>query len=201
MRGRSRSLTVLLLALLAVPISARPAHAHRLDAQAFLLPDQQVQIQSWFDNGNVPRGATVQVFHANGQLLAEGRLDEKGHFLFAFAAAEPLRVVVSAGGGHRKEVTLSAADLEQATGAGAKVPDASTTGQTTSNPVPLPDRSPEVAIRERVKDVLIGVGFLLAAAALFLSVRNAQKLRRFADATRPPKENLGEDDSARPAPR
>jgi nickel transport protein len=176
MCGRSRSLTVLLLALLAVTISARAAHAHRLDAQAFLLPDHQVQIQSWFDNGNVPRGATVQVFHANGQLLAEGRLDEKGHFLFAFAVAEPLRVVVAAGGGHRKELTLSAADLEQATGADAKTPDASTTGQTTSNPVPLPDRSPAAAIRDTVKDVLIGVGFLLALAAFFLSLRNARQL-------------------------
>jgi nickel transport protein len=170
-------LTVLLLALLAVPLSARAAHAHRLDAQAFLLPDHQVQIQSWFDNGNVPRGATVQVFQANGQLLAEGRLDEKGHFLFALAAAEPLRVVVSAGAGHRKELTLSAADLEQATEAGAKVPDASPTGQTTSNPVPLPDRSPAAAIRDTVKDVLIGVGFLLALAAFFLSLRNARQLR------------------------
>jgi len=41
----------------------------------------------------------------------------------------------------------------------------------------LPDRSPEAAIKERVKDVLIGVGFLLALAAFFLSLRNSRQLR------------------------
>ncbi|MGH7170859.1 MAG: hypothetical protein ACRELG_11320, partial [Gemmataceae bacterium] len=33
--------------------------------------------------------------------------------------------------------------------------------------------------RERIKDVLLGVGFLLAVAAFLLSWRNAQKLRHF----------------------
>lgn len=178
MRGRSPALTVLLLALLTIPITAKDARAHRLDAQAFLLPDHQVQIQSWFDNGNVPRGAKVQVFQAKGQLLAEGQLDEKGYFVFSFAAAEPLRVVVSAGAGHRKELTLAAVDLEPIVGAGVQAPaDSPTKDQATSTPVPLPDRSPEAAIRDRVKDVLIGVGFLLALAAFFLSLRNARQLR------------------------
>jgi len=91
MRGRCRALTVLLLALLAVPINAGEARAHRLDAQAFLLPDHKVQIQSWFDNGKVPRGRHRPGVSANGQLLAEGRLDETGNFSFSFSTAEPLR--------------------------------------------------------------------------------------------------------------
>jgi hypothetical protein len=65
--------------------------------------------------------------------------------------------VISAGAGHRKELEIAAVNLEPS-----------------AEPPPI-DRSARVS----VKDVLVGVGFLLALAAFVLSLWNARQLRRF----------------------
>src|SRR5262249_23742809 len=65
----------LLLAILTTLLAVGPARAHRLDAAYTMLPDRQVRIESWFDLGGVPKGATVQVFRPGERLLAEGQLD------------------------------------------------------------------------------------------------------------------------------
>jgi hypothetical protein len=158
------------LAFLALLLPAGAANAHRLEAEYRVLPDHKVQVESWFDlGGDSPRGARVQVFRANGSLFTEGALDRQGVFVFPYGDAEPLRVVVSTAG-HRAVLEVPAQDLTPETptaptfrGAGAE-PTAAT---------PRADRSPRVS----VKDVLIGVGFLLAAAAFVLSLRNARQLR------------------------
>ncbi len=174
MRRRFGTLTALALALtLAASAEAR---AHRLDAQAIFLPDQKkVQIESWFDNGQLARGAKVQVFREDGQLLTEGVLDQEARFTFAVHKAEPLRVVVNAGGGHRKELDIAAEELQQSLPREAEPP---------SEAAP-PQREPPAPVlvgerrdgERRVKDIVIGVGFLLALAAFVLSVRNARQLK------------------------
>jgi len=166
MPGRHAALTFLALLAL-VP---RPALAHRLEAECHVLPDRKVQVEAWFDLGGVPKGAEVRVLRAGGQVLTEGRMDNQGLFVFPYADAGPLRVIVDAGAGHRKDVEVSAEELRQASpgppspGAAAEKP---------APPVPLSDRTPKVSI----KDVLVGVGFLLALAAFVLSLRNARQLR------------------------
>jgi hypothetical protein len=148
---RSTALTplALLVSLLASLAVVGNAHAHRLDADATVRVIKW-QIDSWFSDGSPPKGATVQVYRvANGQLLTEGHLDDQGSFMF-LAELEPLRVVVDADEGHHKELTL---DLTQ--------------------PIPVPERKTE----SPVKEVLLGVGLLLAAAAFVLSLRNARRLR------------------------
>lgn len=165
MFGRSAALT-----LLACVASAGALHAHRLEVDFHVLPDRRVQIESWFDlTGDSPRGARVQVFRPDGQLLTEGLLNDEGIFVFAFHDAETLRVVVSAGAGHRAELTISPAELTRmpTTAVDPKAP----------SPAPLVDRSPRVSF----KDVLTGVGFLLALAAFVLSLRNARQLRALKD--------------------
>jgi nickel transport protein len=147
-------------------------YAHRLEAEYRVLPGQKVQVESWFDStGDSPKGATVEVFRAGKQLLTTGQLDEKGVFVFAFTQAEPLTVVISAGAGHRKELTISMTDLLQNLPGemAEQAPDA------LDPPVGTPraDRSSRVT----VKDVLVGLSFLLALAAFILSVRNARQLR------------------------
>ncbi|HLQ45691.1 MAG TPA: carboxypeptidase-like regulatory domain-containing protein [Planctomycetaceae bacterium] len=162
MRGRSVALTLGLLILFCIASDAR---AHRLNAEYRLLPGKKVQIESWFDStGESPKGATVQVFRPDGQLLIEGKLNEKGTFTFPHEDAGPLRVVVSAGQGHRKEFTIPASEFAEALSDSA----------TQSNEAPLADRTSQVSVR----DVLIGVGFLMAVAALALSIRNARRLRQ-----------------------
>ena len=81
----------------------------------------------------------------------------------------------SAGAGHRKELEIPEAalshepaesHLQASTSAEGEFPDV--------DPTPLADRSPRVSL----KDVLIGVGFLLALAAFVLSLKNARHLTK-----------------------
>ena len=162
MRGRSVALTLGLLILFCIASDAR---AHRLNAEYRLLPGKKVQIESWFDStGESPKGATVQVSRPDGQLLIEGKLNEKGTFTFPYEDTGPLRVVVSAGQGHRKEFTIPASEFAAASSDSANSMEGTDT--------PLADRTSQVSVR----DVLIGVGFLMAVAALALSIRNARRL-------------------------
>jgi hypothetical protein len=129
------------------------AWAHRLEAEAKTKKVQKVKIESWFDLGGVPAGARVQVLRKiDDQLLLERTLDENGRFTF-YADNEPLRVLISAGDGHQKEIEIQ--------------PEADVT-----SPLPAVDRSPRVGI----KDVLVGISLLLALAAFLLSVRNNRRL-------------------------
>jgi nickel transport protein len=160
-----------LLAVLALLALTGSAHAHRLQADYRVLPGRTVQVEGWFDlTRDSPKGAEVRVLRADGTLLTEGRLDDEGVFAFTFDRAEPLKVVVSAGQGHRKELSISAEEL--AKGGGTEVTPAAAAPP--AAPHPFADRSPAVSI----KDVLIGVAFLLALGAFVLSVRNARQLRR-----------------------
>jgi hypothetical protein len=163
MRGRLALLTFLLLA---APAAAR---AHRLEAECRVLPGKMVRVESWYDGtGDAPAGARVKVYRAAGnQLLAEGQLDDRGAFTFPFDRAEPLSVVVSHQG-HRKTVKVPASDLDP------------TLPKEEGRPVDPQAAAPPRADREprtTAKDVVLGVTFLLAAAAFWLSVRNARRLR------------------------
>ncbi len=162
----------ILLAGLAGLVAPGTAQAHRLEAECRVLPDGKVQVESWFDlTGDSPHGATVQVFRPGGQLVTEGKLDEKGLFTFDCGKAESLRVVVSAGAGHRKELIIPKGELERSGGRPAFVPAADLPSASTG--VPFADRTPRVTS----KDVLTGVGFLMALAAFVLGIRNAKAIR------------------------
>src|SRR5262249_47731665 len=119
-----------------------------------------IQVESWFTGGEAAKGAKVQVFGAQEQLLTEGQLDGQGIFLFSYGEIPPHTVVISAGAGHRRVLSIAAEALERTTEAPLA-------------PVPLAERDSG----STVKDVLVGVGFLLALAAFVLSLRNARKLR------------------------
>jgi hypothetical protein len=129
-----------------------------------VLPGRKVQVESWFETGDSPKGAKVRVERADGSLLfpEPGELDEKGIYVFPYEKAEKLKVVVSAGAGHRKVITLSAAELANP---GAPPPDA-----------PAGEAAREHRYEFPVKELLAGVAFLLALAAFVLSLRNAQQL-------------------------
>jgi hypothetical protein len=141
------------LSLLAFGVNPETAWAHRLEGDAQAKKVQKVKVESWFDLGGVPSGARLQVFRkSDGQLLLERSLDENGRLTF-FADWEPLHVVISAGDGHQKEIDIQ--------------PESDIT-----SPLPDADRSSRIGI----KDILVGVGFLLALAAFVLSVRNHRRI-------------------------
>jgi hypothetical protein len=148
-----RGHAIIFIPMLALAILPSAAWAHRLEGDAQAKKVQKVKIESWFDLGGVPSGARLQVFRkSDGQLLLERSLDENGRLTF-FADWEPLHVVISAGDGHQKEIDIQ--------------PEADVT-----SPLPAADRSSRIGI----KDILIGVGFLLAFAAFVLSVRNHRRI-------------------------
>src|SRR5437899_955305 len=115
MSGRIRPLRrSAFLAALVMALAASAARAHRLDAQLFVLPNRRIQVESWFSDGDAASGANVQVFGPQEQLLTEGQLNEQGVFVFSYGAVTPHTVVISAGAGHRKAVSISARALDQA---------------------------------------------------------------------------------------
>ena len=160
----ARILTVLTAAALAAP-----AEAHRLDAQAFLMPGKKVRVESWFSSGEAAHGATVCGYGQANELLTEGKLDEQGIWAFSYTDQLPVRIVVSAGAGHLKELTFRAADL---------VP---TNGNPPTDAVPLADRNAGTPI----KDIVAGVGFLLALGAFVLAIRNGCRIRELERKARP----------------
>jgi hypothetical protein len=129
------------------------AHGHALDAQAFLLPGGKVQVEAWFSTGTPARGAQVQLIRGDGQTVAEASADEQGVAVLPLAEVGTFRVVVSAGTGHRKELTIVTGTTERVT--------------------PLADRS----TGPPVKEIVAGVGFVLALAGFLLGLRNARRLR------------------------
>jgi cobalt/nickel transport system permease protein len=98
-----------LLAGLGLAFAAQPAFAHRLEADYRVLPLGRIQVESWFETGDTPKKATVQVFGPDGKVRAEGPLSEtSGTFVFRPKQVETLRIVVNAPGGHRKELIVPA---------------------------------------------------------------------------------------------
>jgi hypothetical protein len=184
MRGESRRLIILSgVALAATLVVVGDARAHRLEADYRVLPGRRIQIESWFDlTGESPKGAAVQVYGPAGQLLTEGRLSDKGVFVFSYAQVERLKIVISAGAGHRKELEIPEVELVRgAADSQAQAKSAASAEQLNPDPAPLADRSTRVSL----KDVLMGVGFLLALAAFALSVRNARRLEEMKRTRRP----------------
>jgi cobalt/nickel transport system permease protein len=176
--GMSRNLSALsskppvlmLLAAAGLLLTAAPAFAHRLKADYKVLPNEhKVKIEGWFESGDAPKNATVQVYRSDERLLIEGKLNADGVFVFPFEEADELRVVVNAPGGHREQLKIPKAALE---GKGdSKKPEEETSA--------TKDDGGRFANREShtsIKDVVLGVTFLFSAAGLALSVRNTRVL-------------------------
>jgi nickel transport protein len=164
-KGKKEPVTIAMLitvACLAIgPWSV--AYAHRLNTGYKVTGPSTVQVESWFDTGGSPKSATVEVLRADGRPLIEGKMDANGVFVFRFEEAETLKVVVSAGDGHRSEIEIPATAL-------MSTPISEAAESRPINPQPLVDRESAIPF----KDVLLGVTFVLALAAFVLALRNAR---------------------------
>jgi hypothetical protein len=115
--------------------------------------------------------AEVTVYRADGQLLGKpGVLDDRGKYVFQYEKAEELKVVV-AQDGHRKELKISAKEL----GAPEQAAAPPAAPQETAPPVHYP-----------VWELVAGLSFVLAAAAFYLSVRTARRVRELQRLSLPP---------------
>jgi nickel transport protein len=163
-----------MLALAAAVTASGEAEAHRLDAACKVLPQRMVRVESWFDNGETPKTGQVEVTGPDGVVLVKGRLSSQGLFLFDAPEGQPLKVVVEAGEGHRAEAVIKPEDLLIAQAAEDR-------SRPQESAAPPSHESPS-----RVKDVLIGIGLLVAVAALALGWRNARTIRELRRQARPP---------------
>ncbi len=166
---------ILPLVVVGFLLCAAPVQAHRLNVDYKVVPkEHKVIVEAWFSRTDSLANAAVQVFHDNQQLLVEGKMNADGVFAFSYAETEPLRVVVSAPGGHREEVEIPANKLDSAT---ASVRAADPTDVKATDGARFADRSE----RTPIKDVLLGVSVLLSFAGYFvLSDAHAAALRKCA---------------------
>jgi len=106
----------------------------------------------------------VRVYRPNGELLLPaGVADEQGIYEFTWTTGEDLKIAVSQEG-HRKEITIPATELVAANDTETKRPgDKESRGDTQ---------------RSHLAEILAGLSFIMAAAALFLSLRTASRLRK-----------------------
>jgi hypothetical protein len=166
---------------MALVIPAECARAHRLIVNCQVLRGQKVQVVSLYSDPfrSFPaRGADVRVVRPDQQILARGTTDENGEFSFSYHNIEPLLVRVSQLD-HEAEVTIPAQALkiESAGAANQDTTSGTKNGGQPDRTAPPVVSSANSSTREGIKDVLIGVSFLLALAAFVLSLRNARRLR------------------------
>jgi cobalt/nickel transport system permease protein len=163
------------LAALTLLYAVNAAQAHRACADFTVRDERQIQIEGWFDPGDVPmRGAKVEVFRPEHRLLVEGKMDDRGIFLFHFSEPEELEVIVNGGVGHRASFVIPREKLERTADIGSE---GNLSRPSTETPGPTQRIHHGESGREQLKDALLGVTFLLALGAFVLSWRISRKLQ------------------------
>ncbi|GBE15425.1 hypothetical protein BMS3Abin14_01489 [bacterium BMS3Abin14] len=97
-------LCVAFLLLTVVPVSA-----HKVNIYAYE-EGGKIHTESYFVDGTPARDSQVTAYDGKGKVVAEGRTDDEGVFVFPVEHPENLRIVLEASMGHRNEILLSAAD-------------------------------------------------------------------------------------------
>jgi len=107
------SLVILLLASILVISSDLPALAHKVIIFGWVEGDT-VFTESKFAGGKRAVGAQVQVFDKEGKQLLEGKTDNRGKFSFKIPRLTDLRIVLTAGMGHKAEWTIPESEILEA---------------------------------------------------------------------------------------
>lgn len=102
----------LLLLNLALLVLASNALAHRVVLFAYAEGDM-VFTESYFSDGKRCQNSRIEVFDASGNKLLEGKTDESGEFSFKRPNPTDLRIVLTAGMGHRDEYVIPARDVSE----------------------------------------------------------------------------------------
>jgi hypothetical protein len=149
---------------------ANAARAHPIHYEYKVVPaEHKVRVETWFSNDERPKNSYLLVSRSDGGKLAEVPINDDGVAVFYYNDADDLHVELKIPG-HPKPFTVPRAELEVGGG-----------GHDAAEP--FADRSrTDVSMR----DVLLGVTFLMALAAFVLSVRNARRSRNVKQETLPP---------------
>lgn len=106
-QGAVLPLTLVIIIFLALPSQV---WAHKVNVFAWVEGDM-IFVEGYFPGGKKAQNSLVEVYNSAGAKLLEGRTNEKGEFSFKIPAREDLRIVLTAGMGHKNDFTIPAADL------------------------------------------------------------------------------------------
>jgi nickel transport protein len=70
-----------------------------------------VFVEGYYPGGKKAQNSLVEVYNSGGAKLLEGRTNQQGEFSFKIPAKEDLRIVLTAGMGHKNDFTITAEDL------------------------------------------------------------------------------------------
>lgn len=129
-----------------------PADAHRVIVFAWVEGDT-VYVESKFSGGKKVNAGRITVMDAEGVELITGTTDAQGEFSFKIPKKTDLKIVLSAGEGHRAEWTISSAEMTMP--AGSKKP--------------VPEKSPSV------QEIIIGLGCILGLTGIVIYIRKRRR--------------------------
>ena len=104
-------LTTTFLAFSLCLLISPQAFAHKLNVFVYSEADK-VFVDGYFADGSKAKNSEVTVYNMKREVIVEGTTNDEGEFSFPAQSAEPLRVVLNAGMGHKTEYTLDESELE-----------------------------------------------------------------------------------------
>ncbi len=108
-------LTLIFLFLIIMVVNI-PVFAHKVNIFAYVEGDR-IYTESYFNDGKKCIDSKIEVFDKQGDKLLEGLTDEEGEFSFEVPPEDgDLKIVLTAGMGHRAEYSISADELSGAAG-------------------------------------------------------------------------------------
>lgn len=96
--------------MLVIFVSASYTFAHRVVLFAYVEGDK-VFTESYFSDGKRCHNSRIEVFDSFGKKLLEGKTNKDGEFSFKPPKRTDLKIVLTAGMGHRDEYTIPAGEL------------------------------------------------------------------------------------------
>ena len=169
---------IFLLAVIFASVSHTSAHRVILVVYA---EGGRVFTESYFNDGKRCRDSRIEIFDSQGNKLLEGKTDNNGEFSFKPPKKTNLRIVLTAGMGHRDEYTMPAGDLPGEAEAGAWKAEHNQTEKKVFRGEKAVDDELKPITRLLVKrqgegisfvGVVGGIGFILGIMGIILYFRN-----------------------------
>ncbi len=93
-------------------VTTSPALAHNVNIFAYVEGDR-VYTESYFNDGKRCVHSKIDVFDSTGKQLLEGVTNNEGEFSFVASTKTDLRIVLTAGMGHKSEYLLPASEFSE----------------------------------------------------------------------------------------
>lgn len=144
-------------ALLSLLLAAGGAGAHQVKLFAYVEGGRLLG-EGYLPGGGKIKNQPLEVYDADGRLLAQARTDDQGAFSLPLPPGKPpLKLVLKAGPGHQAQYELGAAELAGAGDASAKA-------------------EPKAGVS--LRDVIYGLGWIVVLLGLATYIRNLVKRRK-----------------------